>query len=262
MYNLVVEYIDFETYKQDITELKPIKHWLNEKKYTSKDNEISYRIINHWASLGLIKSGASGANGWHKFSLLDLLWVLVLSELRKYGMPLDRLKEVQKYLFNSPLPPYNPEPAFAYYTFLAFNNNPVFLIVFENGFVTTTGGNETLETQWKISNSLEKYSYITINLNGLLNKLLKHTEEKPIFAMVSDLDKSEKSIVEALRQGKFEKVTITFRDKKPLLLEGTEILPNSSNIEKILKEYGYENIEFKTEEGKIVKIVRTVKDKI
>ena len=66
---------------------------LTEKKFTIKDTDSTYRVINHWSKLDLFDDARQGeSKGWRKFSLVDMVWLKVLMELRKFGFALEKIK--------------------------------------------------------------------------------------------------------------------------------------------------------------------------
>jgi DNA-binding transcriptional MerR regulator len=242
--------------------LIPFRKRITERKYTAKNIESTYRMVNHWAKLGIIESAQTEPSGWRKFSIVDMVWLDTIGELRKYGMSLEKLKKFYDGFYKSPYPPHNPEPRFEYSVFLALAGNPVFVVVYESGFATTVGASDSLETLWKMGEFIEKQSYVMINLNSIVNKLFKRTDNSPRFPDIPSLTDKESSILALLRQREYEEVKIVFRDKEPLLFEGREKLKNDSRLGEILRDQDYQTVEVKTEQGKVVKFERVVKKKI
>src|SRR5207244_8824468 len=72
---------------------KNLRHQVNEKQFTVKDGDVTYRVINHWTAQGLLDDGREdNSSDWRKFSLKDLLWLRVLRELRRFGLSLEMLR--------------------------------------------------------------------------------------------------------------------------------------------------------------------------
>jgi len=60
----------------------------------------SYRVINHWSQEGLLLKQKGRGSGWRKFSLIDIIWIGIIGDLRKIGYPLDKIKSVKKSIFH------------------------------------------------------------------------------------------------------------------------------------------------------------------
>lgn len=78
-----------------------IRSYLNNKKYKVSDTDETYRVINSWSDSGLLLDEEKRNNGWRKFSLLDLLWLQIIKELRTLGLGLDKIKNLKDYLFTN-----------------------------------------------------------------------------------------------------------------------------------------------------------------
>ncbi len=73
---------------------------LNKQSLSAKDTAIKYRILNHWAGLGLIEDNREGETSrWRKLSPLDVLLINVLVELRQFGLPLDACKKCSESIY-------------------------------------------------------------------------------------------------------------------------------------------------------------------
>ena len=71
----------------DSPNLVAFREAINKKTNTVNDSGATYRLINHWADGGLIEdSRLDSKKGWRRLSFLDLVWIQVLVELRKYGV--------------------------------------------------------------------------------------------------------------------------------------------------------------------------------
>jgi len=69
-----------------------------EKKLGVRDIGIPYRSANHWDSEGLFLEANRREGQWHKFSLLDYLWIKMIKELREWGISFESIKTVKETL--------------------------------------------------------------------------------------------------------------------------------------------------------------------
>lgn len=55
--------------------------------------DLTYRQINHWSNKGLVVATRNNVkSGWRKFSLLDVIKLQIISDLRKFGCSLKIIK--------------------------------------------------------------------------------------------------------------------------------------------------------------------------
>ena len=67
---------------------------LREKRFSAKDLGISYRELNHWSTSGLLyESNEFGK--MRRFNLIELVWIEILKELRKYSFSLKAIKNLR-----------------------------------------------------------------------------------------------------------------------------------------------------------------------
>ncbi len=61
----------------------------------------SYRVINSWESNGLIDNFREENSRWRKFSLVDCVWIKIISDLRDFGFSTEKIKNVKANLWQS-----------------------------------------------------------------------------------------------------------------------------------------------------------------
>jgi len=72
----------------------------NNPTFTLKDLQnffpaLSYRVINDWDKKELISGTRKNQDaGWRKFSIMDIIKFFIIIDLRKYGMPIPKIKKV------------------------------------------------------------------------------------------------------------------------------------------------------------------------
>lgn len=141
--------------------------FINEPRYTVKDTSASYRIINHWMTLGLIEDTRSEdmSAGWRKLSFKQVLWVRILSELRKFGLSLETLQTTFESLFfvNGRRTDKIIELAIALSQ--PPKPQPVFLVVFQDGQAEIASPADLKATDELVG---FQHPYIRININTLL----------------------------------------------------------------------------------------------
>lgn len=237
---------------------KLISSFLNEKRNTLKDTDQSYRIINHWSTLGLLEDHREKVGQWRKLSILDILWIQVLAKMRKFGFPLEKMRTMQRSLFRSPA----KGVRCAFFEFalaqIIVYQEEQYLVVLEDGKAAAISG-EMLDVNHRFSN-IEHY--ICINLSSIVSTFFEGGKDfSPAFRNVATLNEDEADMLLQMRSGAYESVNVRMKDGKIEMIEATETIEAQRKLVDILKEADYQSIEVKTRDGKIASIKRTVKKK-
>jgi DNA-binding transcriptional MerR regulator len=221
---------------------------------------LSYRIINHWQNEGLISDLRPAGKGWRKYSLIDRVWIEVIVELRKFGYPLERIKQVKARLEEAETETSSSMPFLETHFVLAyFFKEPCYLMVFPEGEVLLA-----IQREYDLSEEIGLIdSHIKINLNRLIQRMFPNKDMKPKRKNSVELSPEEMELMLFVRTGNFETITVKRKDGKIDLIEATESLSVAdARLTEIIKEQDYQNIEIKTAEGKTVCIKRTIKKKV
>jgi DNA-binding transcriptional MerR regulator len=72
---------------------------LMQKSFIGTDTGVPYRSINHWENSGLIDNDRGEARSWRRFSFVEFIWIRMIDEMRKVGLPMDTIKAVKASLF-------------------------------------------------------------------------------------------------------------------------------------------------------------------
>lgn len=80
---------------------RPAHYVFYERKYTVGDANVNYRVLNHWSEKDLLPNEKREKNEWHKFNFAELVWLVALQRLRKFGFSLQKIKKAKNCIFNS-----------------------------------------------------------------------------------------------------------------------------------------------------------------
>ena len=233
---------------------------LREKKYTAKDTDKTFRIINYWESVGLLDDKRkSGGEGWRKFSMMDVVFMHLLAKLREFDFSIQKLKvvkaDLEKTLTVGKTKTDITALEYAYMRAVCAKNcgNTYFMI--------TPDGHADCVTQKDIllMQALEEMpeGYICINFNQLLStrvklgkrKILVHSENAFV------LSEKEQTILEVLRTKKYKSITIAPKEGgKSMIIECTADYKEGDT----LPDYG--DIVTRVQDGSIVQ--KTIKERI
>lgn len=227
---------------------------ITEKNYTISATDASYRVINHWSNVGLFEDERSEKKGWRKFSGVDVVWLTILSELRQYGLPLEKLKNSYKTLIK------DEDKLLEFCIFLVLMSRAIYLIVFQDGTIeaATKGSLEYSEFQ----GSLDDVSYIVINLNNCMQRVFPEKNFKPETNSPT-LTNKEKIILSELRHGKYDEIGIHFKNGEIDLLDlKRNHIGELGKLSDILNRVSHGEFIIKKTKGKIVFIEEHKKRKV
>ncbi len=224
---------------------------INEKKNTVSESGATYRLINHWADTGLIDdSHRDSKKGWRRLSFLDLVWIQVLIELRKYGVPLDLLRIARRAIFEVPERPAIVRPDFEYAVANCLSENPNrFLVVFfSDGFAEVTD-EATLELSIE-STLFTPDSYLAVDLNHCCKNVSPKTP-LPQFRVKLALSDEETSVIESVRSGQYDVVEVHSADGKVDRIKCRSRTNKTANqLDDLAKRMKYGEFTVKVQDGK------------
>ena len=185
---------------------------MRNKNYTMKDMPgASYRLINHWESLGLLDDYRDAPGiGWRRFSFRDMMLIRIFSVMRSFGMNTKQLLKTKECLFLEPKDTYNK------FTVL---DGIIFKIVArgEKGhlhLIVDMDGIAVPMSLQSIDESREMHMfpehYVSINLNELLYSCIGDFADalyRPEYNQNKPTQK-EQNIINELRIKKTQKLTI------------------------------------------------------
>ncbi len=93
--------MDFTPYIGDrrYEKVKELANALLQRHFIGTDTGVSYRVINHWENVGLIDNFREEGQRWRRFSFVEFIWVRMIDEMRRFGLPVESIKVVKQSLF-------------------------------------------------------------------------------------------------------------------------------------------------------------------
>ena len=124
------------------------------------------------------------------------------------------------------------------------------------------------ETMFSLGGDLSMFvgnTYISINLSAVLAEVLPGEKNRCQALFKYSLNKEEEKVIELIRNKDISQLTVKFGKNKSIDLIETTTEFNALAIETKLTELilknGYQNIEIKTQNGKITTVINTIKTK-
>lgn len=234
------------------------QYWelFNTRKYRISQEVISSRIMNHWQKENLlpIKCQEAGQK-WRVFTLMDLVWIAILKELRELGLSIPIIKKVKKSIISS----FNQceYGEFEFYTALAlFQKVPIEVLVFKDGTAEVA-------TSFEIIDSREEFglpTYISIPINGILQSIYKELNLQPIYdTHWRDLEEKEVTILDKIKSGDYDEITLIMQEEE-IKIKATN--RKKKDLYKIQNEGGDQDILVKMRNGKISHIEQNKIEKL
>ncbi len=93
--------MDFTPYigERRYNKILELSERLMQKSFIGTDTGVPYRSINHWENSGLIDNDRGEARSWRRFSFVEFIWIRMIDEMRRVGLPMDSIKAVKASLF-------------------------------------------------------------------------------------------------------------------------------------------------------------------
>lgn len=244
---------------------KEYRDFLRDKRYASSELGSNYRVVNHWAHIGLIQDDRLEKDKWRKFSIVDIVWVSIILELRKYGFGLDKLLNLKSSIFDLAFGSKNPSHELEFMVFLAKLKIPVSLLVYEDGlgfFLADSENFSERHIKGYLGETLDKSSFVLIDVNRLAGKVFSRQDFRPYFKNLVDLSREEFELISFIRFNDYDDVRIVFHDGTITHLEGKKKIENETRITEVIKQNSYQTIEVLVQDNNVVKIESTVKKKL
>lgn len=234
---------------------------VNQKKYSMRDADTTYRVINHWTKLGLFDDARpDDSMDWRKLSLKDIMWIRMARDLRKFGLPLDTLKLTYKslwkrrYIGSKRVYPWM-EVAMAWCQL----RRQVILVVQEDGYaeITTPEGLALSDMLTGVP------SLIRINVNNIWREVRGDKDGKyiPIQHAPFGLQPNEIDACAAMQETDDGAVTMHLKDGKITRIDTSKMVDGAERIGDILKETNFGEVTMKVENGKAVHTQMVKKEK-
>jgi hypothetical protein len=229
-----------------------------------KDAGTSYRVINHWDSLGLIDCERASSNSWRRFNLIETLWISVMRRFRKMEISLGKIAQIKPYFFEI-IDPKCPITIVDFYVMCAYlQARPVF-------FITLLDGQSEFlfyeEYKAAISSNLLD-SCITIHINPFLKEVLPEKNIRSNFTYMFNPFVCEEplppicqDLLQMVEKEDFDFIQIVKRKGKIKEMHIEQNFPGSVKEHDLKQGYRNVSIENHHENGSIKGRKRTIHEK-
>lgn len=241
--------INFAQYYDDKNQ--KLRRKFNDSIHSIREENHTYRIINHWESNGLIDSKRKDERGWRKFSLIEIIWLEIIKRLRQFGVSIKNINKIRKQLqrFQDKCEGSSfPELEFLCASF-PIHKEPTYLLVYKDFSIDLA-----LQSQMDVlEESLKSTEFIRISLHSVIKTLFPRKDFEPKINNKVVLNDQEMILMGHIRSGFFDEISITMKDGRI-----NRLVKSTKNIERklneLLSEKNYDTITLKRENGNIVSI--------
>lgn len=238
-----------------------IVEFLNKKQFTASDTPLSYRQINTLDEDKLLDNSRKNKKGWRKFSFKELIYILIVAEVKKFGVKHEQLHKLWHAFFGD-------QEDHKGYAELAlgcvFGHTQIILTVDSAGDVVFYDPNSYI-----LFSSWEHKPLLTLELNSFVNSLLNGIRRNsfiPKFTVFSEsfkrseqiLKPKEEELLKIIRDEQFSAIRIKKKNGEieVVYAEKTKNAGNFTPQEllEIIHKKDFQDISIVQRDGKIVNL--------
>lgn len=216
---------------------------------TGLKSEQSARVLNSWINNDIIVVNEKDKGKIKRFDRLESIWLSIVIEARKFGIPLDSLKRARKELLQSPIPNFSLLKFSVLDTIL---RKPQALMIFENGYTNIK--------------SLESYSQVITHasyaphLNFLLQDYIALEYPNSILNVdfqIQDVydDEEKMTLLYFLKTGDFKSIKLYLNENDIRLIENCTALLQNELLMKSISSWSFQKAEIFVEDDVKVTII-------
>jgi len=249
---------------------------INKKIYTVSNATLSHRQVNALDKDGLLDKSREADSEWRKFSLKDLLYLKVISKLKKFGIKHEQLTSLRDSFYketnnqDKKTTHRNTKIDSEISIMCILNGVEMYLCVYEDGQTFFYD-----PIHYAIASSGVCNGYISIHLNTLMNEILTSLKKEPKKITFSLLDnvlsddkysKKEQDLISIVRNEENRHIHIEKKDDGSLLCKAfNEYIQQPIEIPDFVKkieEMPFVDVDLRIENGKVVNHRLTTKIKL
>ena len=270
---------------------------LNQPIFTLKNLELTQRTVMHWDNIGLLNIQRESTENWRRFSFVDYTWLHIIKELRNIGLPLHIIYKAKEAILESislkwliDLIKINPElidtlehddslqklrsvfnadkieaEDVSLNTLLILivdsisKRKPVSLMIFHDGYTvpfSEMGANNYTD---EVKSKMIYETYVVISVTAIIKRFLTNPRSSLVIEKLNILDDNEKHLLDLINTGKYDSITIHFKNQKMKSLELIKDQDVKRKIVDVIADSSYQDIVVKRHKGMITKIQNTIK---
>lgn len=205
----------------------------------------SYRVLNHWRTEGIIPERINT-----RLSVVELVWIRIVQELRRFGLSLEAIKKVHAEIHdkkNEEL----PYPKIVELIDQLWDGKNSLLAVDKDGnikFIPENGVTKFLGSPAYKNSILLSFKSIVEDGLDVMDKMAIQR----VYASPELLSEEEYAVLQLLREGKYKKVIITKQNGAVELIEGVDNPDRKTRLSSLIQEQAYARIDVIVNDNKVV----------
>ncbi|HLO73877.1 MAG TPA: hypothetical protein VK164_08080 [Flavobacterium sp.] len=219
-----------------------INHCLHQVKVGTK-NEQSARVLNSWINSDVIFVKDEDKGKIRRFDRLESIWLNIVVEARKFGLPLESLKQTRKDLTQSPI------KNFSLLKFSIINTiirEPQVLMILEDGYAKVISH----DTHWKRASRALYPTHILFNLTEFISLEYPQNALSVDFKISNPYESNEKmTFLYFLKTGDFKSIQLHVKTGDVRLIEDPRTLVENKEIMKYISSWGFVKAEIILNDG-------------
>ena len=291
--------MDFSPYIGDrrYGRVKELADGLLKRLFIGTDTGPSYRVLNHWGNVGLIDEHREEGQRWRRFTFVEFIWVRMIDEMRKVGLPVEVIKTVKASLFQPASivdldmhlrsiyagggakedreameaemrdkfdgGPEDQEVGGNWLQHLIMSTIvkrcPVVLVVFTDGSLFAIHEEPGFFMTPEQLDRLTFETHVRVPVTGIIKEFLRGGLAIERMGDLHILEPNEQTVLGIIHSGQYESVTVNFKDKKMRSLEMRQSQDVKQRIVDVLAAGKYQDIAIVQHEGQVTKIENTIK---
>jgi hypothetical protein len=254
----------------EVNEKLKLNVFFNKKQFTVSNTPLTYKQINSLESDKLIEFNRKSTQTWRKFSFKELVYILIVHELKNFGMKHVKLKglwrsffheskkvKLDKIEFNKLI----SECAIG----CTFGKREIMLAIDSDGNITFYDPPHSLI----IDDIIGDKPQIVIRLNDIVNNLLKqigkepisiiHTRNQLVLDLAKDTSSKEEALLKIIRDKDFTVITVKKKNNEITVVQAERINKTETNFRlkdliNLISARDYQDINIIKQDGKIVNL--------
>lgn len=213
-----------------------LNYCLQEVKSPKKEKQ-SARVLHNWANQGVINVAQSDKGRVSRFNRLENIWLSIVVEARKFGLPLESLKQSRKDLFTSPIKDFG---LFKFCVLHSILHKPKVLTISDEGQVI----HYSLDLYQKYVSAGIFPMHLSFNLVDFVKEEYPKNRIDEGFNLIDPFSNYNKLfLLYFLKTGDFEEIRLFVNETDIRLIKTPEGVLKNESILKILNEWEFLKIQ-------------------
>jgi hypothetical protein len=210
-----------------------IKSNLLEVKTRRKINQ-SARVLHNWIQQGIIQVEESDRGKINRFSRLESIWLNIVTEARKFGLPLESLQQSRKEIFEAPIPNFSILKFFVLDSIL---RKPRILLIYAEGNTNVL----SLESYSKWVATGHMGPHLSFNLLHFIQPEFPNESFETDFGILEPYNDPNKcKLLYYLKTGDFKNIKLYINSQDVRLIENSAMLLKNSEILNVIKQWEFQ----------------------